>query len=262
MKFNWKKFFLINFCILAVILIIAEFTAYWSYREKYLPFVIQQSKLLVDPEDFVKKYKPQYIIPKKFNYNEIKEILLERVYYSKNNKKRPVITIGCSYTDGATLEAQQTFAYKLNELTDRTTYNRGFSGTGSQFVYKQLSDENLKNEIPDAEFVIYTFIHHHLLRNVRDLIEPYTSVIDLSYKIKNGKLVEKNRPFWLLYSSFLTKTFLEYKNQRDFNDELNNGLPFFMKIMEESVNEINKKYPNCKFVLLEFPQGDMCLSGY
>ncbi len=257
-----KKFLLINFCLFSVILIIAEVSAYLSYRAKYLPLVIQHSKSWENPEEYIRKNKPRYMFSRKFNYDNIRNTFPQLVYSSEKNEKRPIVTIGCSYTYGAFLEPQQTFAYKLHELTGRTTYNRGYSASGPQLVYRQLSDENFKNEVSDAEYVIYTFIWHHLYRAVRDIVMPYGPDIELRYVIKNGNLVEKKRPLFFLNSSFLVKTYLEYKNNKDYQNELNNGLPTFMKILEASVNQTKMMYPNSKFVFIDFPQSILCSSGY
>lgn len=263
MKFNWKRFVLINFVLFLVILIAAEITAYFSYRAKYLPLVISHSKSWNNPKEYVRKNSPRYMFPRKFKYENVRNTVLSRVYQSeKLTNKRPIVTIGCSYTYGAFLEPPQTFAYKLNKLTGRTTYNRGFSASGPQLVYRQLTDKDFKNEVPDAEYVIYTFIWHHLYRTIRDIVMPYGPDIELSYVLNGDKLVEKTRPFFFLYSSFLAKTYLEYNNNNVYQNELNNGFPLFMKIMEESVLQTKKMYPNSKFVFIDFPQANLCFANY
>lgn len=258
MKFNWKKFLLINFSLCIIILIAAEIIAYCSYNAKYMPLVVLHSKIQSNPEEFIKKNKPHYQMPRQFNYEAAKKTIFHHSFISKNSKKRPIITIGCSFAYGALLEDKQTFAYKLHELTGRTTYNKGVCATGPQMVYRQLSDENFMNEVPDAEYVIYIFIQDHLFRQIRDLVMPYGPDIELGYAVKNGELIPKPRPFWFMYGSFLVKTYLEYANEKAYRSEMSNDIPLFLKIMEKSVYQMHKNYPNSKFVFLEYPESSVC----
>lgn len=260
MKFNWKNFWIINICLCALIVIGAEIAAYISYNAKYMPLVIQHSKGYDNPKEFIRANKPHHQFPRKFSYKNVKDNygFSDDVFLSKNSKKRPIITIGCSYTYGAMLNQEQTFAYKLHELTGRTSYNRGVCSTGTQFVYWQLIDKNFKKEIPDAEYVIYTFIYDHIRRNVRDLVMEYGPDIELNYEIKNGELVEKPRPFWFMYWSFLVKTYLQYSSNNRFISELSNENPLLLKTVEKSVEQTHKLYPDSKFVFLEFPEPGYC----
>ncbi len=262
MNKNLKKILIINLFVVLMAVLIAEIFAYSSYRIKYADLVRDQANLCDNPEECIKQNMPHYSLPKKIQYEDFEYDIKDRVYKSKNPQKRPIVTIGCSYTDGATLEENQTFAYKLNQMTGRTTYNRGISASGPQLVYRQLTDKNFKKEVPDAEYVIYTFIHHHLCRQFLILMNPFTSDINIQYRIKNGKLVEYYSPLSYLSFSFIIKSYLEYKNTKDFQKEFQEGLPLFTKYMEESVKQTKKLYPNSKFVLLEFPQSDICNANY
>lgn len=262
MNKNFKKVLIINLSVILIAVIVSEIVALCSYRMKYSDLIKSQANLCENPKECIKRNMPHYSLPKKIHYEDLIHSSKDRVYKSENPKKRPIITIGCSYTYGVGLEENQTFAYKLHEQTGRTTYNRGVMGSGPQLVYRQLSDENFKNEIPDAEYVIYTFIHHHLFRQFLVLFCPFTSEINFSYKIKGNTLVEYYSPLGYLSFSFLMKTFLEYKNPKDYAVEVENGLPLFLKIMDESVKKMKELYPNSKFVLIEFPQSDICASNY
>lgn len=261
MKINFKKKFLINIFLFVLILIISEIAAFYSFRARCADIVYRHANMLKDnPKEYIRKNMPHYEFPRKFDYEKIDISIKSRIY--SGEKSRPIITIGCSYTDGVGLNYNQTFAAKLNKYTKRTTYNRGVCASGPQLIYRQLSDENFKNEIPDAEYVIYPFIYNHLTRIFRTMIQPYSSDFDLSYELNNGNLSEKNHPFWFMYGSFFVKSYAEFKNNADYENDLKNGLPFFMEIMRESVFQMKKLYPDSKFVLLEVPEGAMCYENY
>ncbi len=258
MQKNLKKILIINLAIILIIITVAEVVSLRSYRRKYSHFVINQANLCENPEECIKQNMPHYSLPRKIRYEDYKESISDKTYKSKVPQKRPILTIGCSYTYGSGLEDNQTFAYKLNKYTGRTTYNRGILGAGPQLVYRQLTDKNFKNDVPDAEYVIYTFIHHHLYRQLLILTCPFNSDICMQYKIKGDNLVEYYSTLGSLSFSFLMKTYLEYKNQQDYNKEVKNGLPLFTKIMEKSVQQTKKMYPNSKFVFVEFPDASFC----
>lgn len=262
MNTKLKKFLIVNIAIILVICVIAEIVAFYSYRNRYSELISNQANLFDNPQEVIKENTPHYLFPRKFDYSIFEERMKFRIFKTENPKKRPIVTIGCSYTEGAGLENNQTFASKLNKLTGRTTYNRGISGTGPQLVYRQLIDKDFKKDVPDAEYVIYTFIHHHLYRQFQTMLCSYTSEINLQYSLKNGKLTEKSHPFWFMYWSFLLKTYFEYKTNVLYGQEFSQDLPMFLCFLKNSVDKMHELYPDSKFVLVEFPQSDLCLDNY
>lgn len=194
-------------------------------------------------------------------YGKVKHYLYEDVVrktrgkiYRGNSDKRPILTIGCSFTEGSFLQGKQTFAYKLNKLTDRTTYNRGIGSTGPQWVYRQLSDKKFKRDVPDAEYVFYTFINDQIRRMFITSIAPWQNYVDLNYRLKDGKLVERKDFLQSFYFSFWVKKYLAGKEQKEIEQEYRNGMPLFIATMQESVNTMHKLYPDSKFVLLDAPE--------
>lgn len=261
MKINLKKIFIINICLLVVVLISLEAYAFYTYRIRCAPIVYRHAHMLKNnPDEYIKQNMPHYELPRKYDYKKIVSVLKTRFYLG--SEKRAIITIGCSYTDGVGLNYNQTFAAKLNKYTRRLIYNRGLSASGPQFVYRQLSDENFTNEIPDAEYVIYTFIYDHFKRVYRTMVQMYSSDLSLRYDVKNGKLKERFRPFWFMYWSFLLKSCAEYDDKVTYDKEKENNFPLFMKIMEESALQTKKNYPDSKFVLLEVPESGLCYDNY
>lgn len=247
------KLVLVNILVLILLLVNLDLYAYkkcLAECNKYVQNQIQEGNSIIDKNYAQKQVK--YGKTVFYNYEKKVSSTLPRVY--KGTKARPIVTIGCSFTDGAFLDKNQTFAYKLNKLTNRTTYNRGIGSTGPQWVYRQLSDKNFKKEIPDAEYVIYTFIINHIERMFKSSVNPWHNYVDLNYRLKNGKLVER-KEFWQHFrSSFLVRKYLVTKEHFEYESECKKNLPLFLKIMQESVNTTHKLYPNSKFVLIDVPE--------
>jgi len=255
-----KKIILVNIVIIIFVLGIIEFLSLHAIKNKYAEQTEIQIKNSVNKEEVRKLTEVKYHKVKKFVYEERIQKCLARVF--KGNKKGSIITMGCSYTDGAGLQENQTFAYKLNKLTDRTTYNRGVGASGPQLVYRQLSDKNFKNEIPEADYIIYTFIYDHFNRLAHNLVAYFNSDLHLNYYINNkGELAEVQYPFWFLYYFYTTKVISEYREFL-YLQQFDKRYKLFLKIMEESVKAMKKNYPNAKFILLEFPEARMCKKDY
>ncbi|MDO5304185.1 MAG: hypothetical protein Q4E87_01265, partial [bacterium] len=82
----------------------------------------------------------------------------------------------------------------------------------------------------------------------------YSSQIQLRYRLtKDGKLQEIKTPFWFMYWSFLVKNYFEYERGVLSHKEFVNGWPLFFATLQASYDEAQKKYPNSKFVFIEFP---------
>ena len=241
-----KKIIFINIITIVLILCIVEFLSFQTCKNK----IERQINLCSAIEQCRSDFEVTYTKAKKFNYYDMIKPCLTRVY--KGNKKGGIVTIGCSYTYGMLLEEPQIFAYKLNKLTGRTTYNRGVCGSGPQMVYRQLSDKNFKNEVPEADYIIYTFLYDHLGRQNRRLLSIISSVLLNNYKITNNELTEIKRPFWFLYSLFSAKIIAEYGESKGWAN-YNKTYKLFLKTMEESVKAMKTNYPNAKFILMEFP---------
>lgn len=259
---NLKKFVLINLILLAIVLGSVEFFNYNIYKSKYMDLLILQSKNCDNPEKALKDSLPKYSAPRLYDFKKHRDPI--KFVIQGTSDKLPIITIGCSYSYGILLNRRETLAGQLNKVTERTVYNLGQSGTGPQILYEQLADESLKKEIPDAEYVIYVFLHNHIMRQFMRLFSNSSIINPVYYIDKNGNL-KKEKPVFpkLIYSSFIVKNYLENKVLIEKEKaEIANGLPLFLKTMEESVKIMKEKYPNSKFVLMEFPQAPMCRADY
>lgn len=196
------------------------------------------------------RFKIDYEYPKKFNYAEYKKTMRPVNY--KKSTKRPILFFGCSFTEGLDLNKEQTLAYKISDLTNRTTYNRGKSSTGPQFMYYQLNDKNFKKEVPDAEYIIYTFIWVHFERLYNYRTCQFLNYLNLRYKNVNNQLVEVKPTFAPIYSLYTIKN-LQYGIEREKTVQEEKDNKLFNLMMDESFKLAQKKYPHSKFVILDYP---------
>lgn len=175
-------------------------------------------------------------------------------------QKRPIIFFGCSYTYGSGLSTPQTLPFKITELSGRTSYNRAIPGSGVQHMFYDLQQKELYEEVPDAEFIIYTFIYDHLRRMYDYKLSPFTNYnnqfdANIRYEIKNGELKQiKPRfiDFYSLYSVVKIQNYIKNKKFSKNQDDVNN---LFLTTLKESKKITDKKYPNSKFIVILYKDG-------
>ena len=120
-------------------------------------------------------------------------------------------------------------------------------------MYYQINDDKIMDDAKTADFIIYTFIWNHIQRLYNYQVNPLIDMFNLRYKIIDGNLVDITPQFNPLYSSFFVKRILnkivfEQAKQESYNFRL------FNKIMKETYNISQKRYPNSKFIFIEFPE--------
>lgn len=257
----WRKILIINLFLLILVFAVTEVLNYNTYKSKYMDMLVLQAQNNDDPQKALKESLPKYKLPKEYDFKKYRD--KDKFIIKGSSDKRPIITIGCSYTYGILLEPYETLAGQLNRVTDRTVYNLGISATGPQTVYEQLKDPDIKKEIPDAEYIIYTFLHNHIMRQFMYILSN-SSIINPVYEVDENNNLVKRKPFFpkILYMFFTVRNYLEQKMNTDEQNELGKGLPLFLRTMKECVKTAKEKYPDSKFVLLEFPQGPMCRPDY
>lgn len=241
----------INLILFIIFLLCAEAYSYKKTLEANRNNIKTEQQTLKNQDNSF-NFKKAYAFAPKFADSEFVKQGMHRVNYRKSNKKA-IIFFGCSFTQGAQLKDKQTLAYKISRISNRTTDNRGKGATGTQFMYYQLIDKNLKHETPDAEYIIYTFIWDHLYRLNTYIVNPGVNVINIRYKIVNNKLVEIKPAFTPLYSSYIVKKVQFDIVSKKFAIEQENFL-LFNAIMKESIKIAQKKYPHSKFIILEYPE--------
>ena len=193
-----------------------------------------------------RQYKTQYRLLKPF------DTTLFRNSFIKDNANN-IVWFGCSFAEGAGLNDNQTPCYKISELTGKSCINKAKGATGTQFMYYQINDDKIMDDAKTADFIIYTFIWNHIQRLYNYQVNPLIDMFNLRYKIIDGNLVDITPQFNPLYSSFFVKRILnkiiyEQAKEESYNFKL------FNKIMKESYNISQKRYPNSKFIFIEFPE--------
>lgn len=237
------KRILIN--LLLIIMALAFVEAYSFNRTKIEneKFKTQADKLEANS---TRQYKTQYRLLKPF------DTTLFRNSFIKDNANN-IVWFGCSFAEGAGLNDNQTPCYKISELTGKSCINKTKGATGTQFMYYQINDDNIMNDAKTADYVIYTFIWNHIQRLYNYQVNPLIDMFNLRYKIIDGHLVDITPEFNPLYSSFFVKRVLnkivyEQAKEESYNFKL------FNKIMKETYNISQKRYPNSKFIFIEFPE--------
>lgn len=250
-----KRILIINIFLIILFLVIIEFLSYKSYVCRYTETINNQKKMLGNIEEIEVKYRKI----NKFDYEKLIDFgKKQKRVYEGDKKKGAILAIGGSYIEGTMLNCDESLPDLLNKYTGRTVYNRGYGGTGPQFVYRQLSDKNFKKEHQNIEYIIYIFVYGYIESQFQDFYAYYLNNIDLNYILKDNKLIEKERPFWWLYGSFTVKNILEDIKNYKSKIEIKNGLPLLMKTLEESLKVSKELYPNSKFIFVEFPDSLFC----
>ena len=174
---------------------------------------------------------------------------LQPVEY-RDRSKKPIILFGCSYTEGFGLKENETFSAKLADYTNRTVYNRGKSGTGLPFIYYQLNDKQVLNELPkNPEYIIYTFIPDHIPRLTKFRSWVMCGDLLLRYKISNGKLVVDEPRFPFLHTFFTSIVIDEYIETHKRQEDVYKLLE---EIWKQSVEIMQKEFKNTKIVIVYY----------
>lgn len=244
---NLVKIILINFLILILAAIFIEVCSYNEYKKIFASYIESQNKVNERLES--PKVKLGYKLIKKFDYDKFKTEMKRPVYM--NSKKRPLLFMGCSYTYGWGLNNDQLLSTKMAKLTNRTSYNRGIAASGAQHIYYQLNRYDFYKEVPDAEYIIYTFIYDHISRLYKHQLAFFGLETNLRYKVKNGKL-EEVKPLFLPMYSLYTVRRIQYGIEKKEVANREQSFDFFLITMKESLKLARKHYKNVKFVILTY----------
>lgn len=245
------KIIIINIVLAIIFLAVQEVISYKSIYQAYKGNL--DSFNLSREEN--NKIKLQYTKTAKFNYNDYKHHF--KSFIDPKNNKRPIILFGCSYSESIGIDDDsKTFMGQLGKLTHRNIFNRSVGATGTQLMYYQLSHDGIKKEIPDAEYIIYTFLDYHYSRLFNYTLCFFDSNINLRYKLNNkNKLVQIETPIPWLYSLFTVKKIQNNLVLSGMQNEERKYHPIFKNLMSESMKEARKKYPNAKFIIFVYPSG-------
>ena len=155
---------IISLVILELFLRLVGFEAWKTNRNSHETIFEFNSKL-----GWISK-QGNYLIPSISNTKKINKFTIEKSSnrYSgkpKQNKLKKIILIGGSFTQGAGVSDDETFAYQLQSLLpNHKILNFGQAGYGS--IQSLLLLEQIIKQTNKTNIVIYGFINHHLRRNV------------------------------------------------------------------------------------------------
>lgn len=179
-----------------------------------------------------------------------------RYHINGKNNQKSIIVFGCSFAEGAFLEDNETFEYQLAKATGRTVYNRGISGFGlAQMLWQTKSELFYEDIDEEPEYVIYIYISDHL-RRIYEHKYGHINVF-LGYKKQNDQMVEDipltlqlNR-FHIVKNFMKNKVFPQYLSFENSDENFDLIKNHFI----ESKKELQKRYPNIKFIIIKHPFG-------
>ncbi len=170
---------------------------------------------------------------------------------------KPIVFFGCSFTYGFTLDKNQTLPYKFAYTAKRPAYNRALHSWGIQHMLYQTYLERMYEQIPEPEFVIYTYMHDHIRRlylltflSEHMLNEDF----NLRYKEKNGKLIEitNSNPILRFIKRLYITNEIHYFYVNNFilrKSNYKNCYNFALMHFIASKEEMQKHWKNTKYVV-------------
>ncbi len=209
----------------------------------------------------IKNYETEKTTVKQleFNANSFNKFCgEERTRFGENYSKNPIIVLGCSYAYGHGLKKEDTFSYKLSNITKRPIYN--FSGCGGDALvsFDQIHNDDYKN-INNTEYVIYIYMHDHINRYL--LIERlYRNYENLFLDNEDNSLPNKIKKYIIKFPIF--KLIMTYYKERKIlkapdilsPSNLENSSNFLKLIMKFLYKKIKINYPNAKFIIILYDQ--------
>lgn len=223
------KIILCNLFIIAILLGLLEFGLYFNYKR-------------IHPEI---KYEIR-----EMKYDNAVGYYNFRPVQGKGYKKPPIILAGCSFAYGMGLKENETLGYKLAEITKRPVYNIAMQGKGLQHNLYMLQNKLYDKSINNPEYFIYVIMSDQIRRLyspvcLHDFIGYPEYIFD-----KNNNLILKNN-IYPIYKQFyvyyffknLYYSYIGYKNYSEHSKWVN-------AYFKEMKKEINKEFPNTKFVIL------------
>lgn len=229
---------LLNIFIIFVILLVFS----------YLIFLYEVGQRPNDGDFFKFNFKRRSFIQE---YQFVKKHVI-RPPVGLNYKKKPIIIFGCSFAWGAELSPKQSFSYKLSQYTKRPIYIRAIPGCGIQHMYYQLKTGELNDLIKKSDYIIYVFMSDHPTRLYNNTFGVVLDDVYLTYKNKDGQLVERKPIIADIDGSYIVKEFEKLITQYLIMSDSNKNKNFdFVKLhFEESRKLVKKINPNAKFVIL------------
>ena len=230
------KIIVINILIIAILFFIIEFVLYINFykssgfKKFFFPYFCGIENVIASNYGY---YPPG-------RYKESLNILSN---YDKN--KKPILLLGCSYTYGHFLDANNNFAAILANNTHRKVYNWGIIGQSAFPSLLLLKNEEQKPLLDsNPEYIIYTYMFDHLAQyrwNVHsffNLFRKYNYIDFQKYSFLDNLYT---------YSYYRNKKLSDYIfDDDDFSKRLN----LFYLVIKDIKNQTDKLFPGSKFIFL------------
>ncbi len=181
-----------------------------------------------------------------------------RITPAHEHAKKAVIFLGCSFTFGDGLEDHETFPWRVSEKLgkDYQVFNYGLSGNGTHHALNALQVNMEKFAAYDDIIVFYTAIDDHLRRFRHG---PRYEIKD-GLAVRNGDYAPISY-FWNkpALEPWFKKSFLFYKIAEPLKDYLDplfdkeKRVDFMQTLVTTMQNNLQKKYPKSRFVVLAWP---------
>ncbi len=183
-------------------------------------------------------------------------------------RPRPLLFFGDSYTFGWGVEDDQTFPYYVSRLMPHhRVYNYGVPGYGPQGTLAQLSEEDLRSQIPEREqaSAVYFFIDDHVRRAIGSMswvvsVGPKPLGYDLPYFATgpDGRLAphgsfRTGRPLRTgLYQALARSVFVRHFDL-DWPPIADSDLEFVARMLQQSKASFQTRFGSGRFYVAFFP---------
>lgn len=247
------KIILTNIILFVIFLVGLELYSYKSYCDGVKPLLEQHQKINKQKLSIKYTYPIPFDIKNyKGDKNRFRDIKGAKPY------KHPVLLVGTSYTAGYNLKAEERLDSQISKLTGRTVYTRAFNGTGPQAIYYYFKNTDIKNELPNIEYIIYPFLPSLIYKSYEYTLSYLSTRLNVRYKVKDGKLVEIKPICPILYSLFSVKKIQNYLRDIEVETLIKEGKQYdlFNAVMANTMQITKKDFPRAKFVILEYPDPD------
>lgn len=226
----------------------------------------QQFEIIKSQQEYYeeKLYLPHYFVKLNKFSDYYKSIIKheERPIMNFYSKENPIVIFGCSYAQGYIFENEETISYVFSKYSKRPIYNRARNSWGIQHMLYQLqNDKEMLEQIKNPKYVFYVLIEGigHFERlyctNFPNIMEDNYY---FTYKVKNGKLVER-KPLFGLYYGFsifrhIYNKIILSKIYKNLYIKPNKKLFDFFILHFKNINELIKEKwgEDTKFIILTF----------
>ena len=236
---------LINVFVILTLILFFEMICFGIYNEKNKSMLDLQKQADLDTK--IRYYLPTDYLGKYFTDGFTN-------YVNKNNTKRPILILGCSYARGVGIDGEKGLDFLLFQKTHRDVFKRAFAGGGIQLALDLFQTDYIQKQVPDAEYIIYVFINYHLERLYEYQLDYLSTEVNQRYELTNdGQLKKiKRMKFPLYYSLFSVKLLQKQIASHKYKNE-HKDYKLFNAVLNELKNETQKAYKNSKFVVLLYP---------